>query len=162
MLEGIRSIALELREASEPCWDEQTISPKYLPIDKSKPISAGHCAPSSIVLLRKLRREFPNELFSLAIGQVLWLKQPLHIAIDYHVWVQWHEEPFKRTWIIDITADQGDGINEPVLLALMEDLTRERGLAYQSYQSTEDENRIKPAALARAEVLSVRIGDDKR
>lgn len=162
MEEQVRQYVEYYRNHVEPCWDDKTISPKFLPIDTAKPRSAGQCASTSIYLQDELGRLFPHEKFTAAIGQVFWLDKHFNVAIDFHVWVQWHREPYKGTWIIDATPDQGEGITDRFIVDEIKNLVTEKGLVYQAYVSLHDRTDNKPEVLQRVEILKERMSHHER
>jgi hypothetical protein len=52
------------------------------------------------------------------------------MAIPLHVWLQLYDDLYALPQIIDITADQGVGIHETVLLGTGYKLSKEKGLVY--------------------------------
>lgn len=74
----------EFRQKIASCWTEETVSPKFLPIDTTKPASLGQCAPTSQVLMDELLSVYPEIDVTLAIGEV---RHRGEIVISYHVWL---------------------------------------------------------------------------
>ena len=135
------------------CWSKETVSPKFLPIDASKPMSLGQCASTSQVLLDILKANYPDKNYILAIGQV---KKDGNVVIPYHVWVVQVEESPKDNCIIDVTADQSMVLPE-IVCEKITDLSQQ-GVDYISYEQSESSRFIHSEALERYNVLKEKYG----
>lgn len=81
----------------------------------------------------------------LATGMVWYFADnKLRPAIAHHVWLMWEHQSFANTFVIDVTADQAEDIDDAVVFGRVRDLA-EGGLIYQAYSTDRD--------LQRAEVL---------
>jgi hypothetical protein len=138
----------KFRSRVEKHWDKNTVSPKFLPIDDSKPASLGQCAPTSQVLLDNLRADYPDNNYTLAIGQV---KKNGRVVIPYHVWVVKIEESPKDNYNIDVTADQSMVLTE-IIYAKINELSQQ-GIDYISYEQSESKRFIHSEALQRYRLL---------
>ena len=143
------------RSVIQKHWDEQTVSPKFLPIDSTRPLSLGQCAPTSQVLLAKLRQEFPERHFTLAIGEVRRSKEAI---IPYHVWVVEIAQSPKENKIVDVTADQSEVLDKIVYEAIR-DLAG-RNIYYIAYQQSRSERFIHERASQRAAILMARLASN--
>lgn len=141
----------EFRQKIVLCWTEETVSPKFLPIDTTKPASLGQCAPTSQVLMDKLRSTYPGIDVTLAIGEV-WHHG--EVVIPYHVWlVQIFESP-KDNQIIDITGDQS-GVLPEIICHPIKRLA-DTGTQYISYEQSHAKRFIHSDALERYKILKKR------
>ena len=138
----------QFRSVIEAGWSEATISPKFLPIDTTKPLSLGQCAPTSQVLLDELREVFPNSDFTLAIGEV---RKNGTVVIAYHVWVMELADSPKDRKIIDITADQSGVL--PVVVYDSVRALAEGQIEYISYEQSHGKRFVHEEALRRYEIL---------
>lgn len=152
-MDNIKEFLETFRQDIEEKWDDQTVSPKFLPIKPSKPRSLGQCTPTSWVLLKKLRETFPNEKFLLAIGEVRLNFAPV---IPYHVWIIQVTESPKKNKIIDVTADQS-GVLKPIVYREIKELAAE-AISYISYEQSPDGSFVHDEARARAKLLEERYG----
>lgn len=137
-------------------WDEKTISPKFLPIDITRPLSAGQCAPTSYVLLNDLRKKFPNRLFTLAIGEV-WKDEKM--VIEYHVWVVELANHPQENMIIDVTADQSQVLPERTFESIKS--LSARGIKYIAYEQSKNGRFMHDKAIPRAELLQNRFSSNE-
>lgn len=148
MFEFLRSY----RSDAEAHWDEETISPKFLPVDLSRPRSLGQCAATSRVLLDRLREAFVDERFALAIGEV-WVSG--RKVIPYHVWVMQEAESPRHNRVIDVTSDQSEAL-EPIVYATVAELS-ERDIVYAAYETSADARFMHAEAAKRAALLRSRL-----
>jgi hypothetical protein len=79
------------------------------------------------------------------------------MAIPLHVWLQLYDDLYALPQIIDITADQGVGIHETVLLGTGYKLSKEKGLVYLVGNLFEKPADIKPQTQQRARLLRDRL-----
>lgn len=140
------------RSVIQKHWDEQTLSPKFLPIDSTRPLSLGQCAPTSQVLLAKLRQGFPEKDFTLAIGEVRRGKEAI---IPFHVWVVEIAQSPKDNKIIDVTADQSEVLDK-IVYETIRDLAKQN-IFYIAYQQSRSERFIHEQASQRADILMNRL-----
>ena len=139
----------QFRQQISMCWDDATISPKFLPRKPDQPIAAGQCTATSYVLSRHLQSLYKKQSFVILVGEV-WHKG--HKVIPYHVWVvsqDLHNPSDSR--IIDITADQSRVLPK-VIISSARTLARD-GTAYIAYTPIEDLRLLGGAAQKRAELL---------
>lgn len=144
----------KFREVVADCWDEETVSPKFLPIDIDRPRSLGQCAPTSQVLLEELRSRYPEADFTLTIGEV-WNKDDL--VIPYHVWIIETAESPKENKIIDVTADQS-GVLPEIVYRPIRELSKE-GSQYISYEQSRSKRFIHAEAARRYKLLKKRYDE---
>lgn len=135
----------QLRLDIEILWDESTCSKKFLPINPDNP-AAGQCAPTSYVVLQKLRERFPKKRFSHAVGCVFVDGE---VAIDYHLWVV--EIDDEKSRVIDITGDQcrvlPKVINETIYSLAKQKIT------YLAFETSENSSMLNHNARELSEVL---------
>lgn len=153
MAESVQTFLERFRRNVEQHWDDKTVSPHFLPIDPSIPVSTGQCAPTSILLRDLLAKKYLEGQFSLAIGQVLREGQ---VDIDYHVWVVHHKRDLSDSYIVDCTADQAASRGEAVVYENMKMLAREKLIVYQAYNLFHGNTFSKPDTLQRAHILRSR------
>lgn len=139
---------IQYRNRTEQIWDERTVSPKFLPIDTSKPRSLGQCAATSAVLMHELRAAYPDKRYALAIGQV---RKDDSVAIPYHVWVVELAGTPRDNKVIDVTADQSE-VLKTVIYASVERLMGE-GIFYIAYETSESGRFMHDEARQRVELL---------
>lgn len=139
------------RKDVEGLWDDQTISPKFLPIDDTKPVSAGQCAPTSWVLLQLLRQKYPGKNFTLAIGEVY---QDQSVVIEYHVWIVEIAASPRENKIVDVTGDQSGKLPEVIYEEVR--ALASRGIVYVAYEMSHGARFIHEKAAPRAKLLAER------
>lgn len=139
----------QFRQQISKCWDDETISPKFLPRKSGQTTSAGQCTATSYVLSRYLHRMYSKQSFTIMAGEV-WHKGQK--VIPYHVWVveQDAQNPGKSK-IIDVTADQSHVLPEVTISsarALAKNETQ-----YIAYTPIHDIRLMSATAQKRAELL---------
>jgi len=119
----------------EAAWADDTAHAEYRPLPETMPVSYGQCVPSSCVLIRELRQDFPYEPFALCGGRVLKAsivagKAALIPIIKSHVWIGWQRPRLIEAGVIDATSDQAEnGVLPPYVVATHDQLNN-RGVAY--------------------------------
>jgi len=150
-LDDIIKFTETLRDKLEPYWSSDLLYEKYVHI-LDAPKSAGYCGPSSVILWQELRKNFPSEQFSLAVGKVY--KDSTELINGKHVWVVWHHK-LKAASVIDITADQSSYFKEKVVVADI-DLLAKEAVNYIPYQLARSIDEVDESPKKRAEILRMK------
>lgn len=139
----------QFRKQISGCWDDETISPKFLPRQAKQTMSAGQCTATSYVLNRYLQRLYGERSFTMMVGEVWHDGQKV---IPYHVWVvdQNFRDP-SNSMIIDVAADQSHVLPEVVIASARE--LAQNGTQYVAYTPIHDIRLLDPLAQKRAESL---------
>ena len=152
----IRKFLQDFRTHVESSWTYETASPKLQPA-KNDPASTGQCAPTSILLLDALKKEFGHELkLKIALGKVLHSGSN-KVAIEYHVWLQLYANKYQAPFVIDTTADQGTGINDEIIFEQNTELVISKNLIYLSYNLFSNPSELSQGAQKRTELLRQNI-----
>ena len=152
----IRNFVNSFRDNVEPYWTPELLWEKFKKTPDTSN-SAGYCGPSSVLLWEELRKAFPEEVFSVAVGRVYSNSEEwVH---GKHVWVVWHHK-LKSATIIDVTADQSGKINTKIIFENVDELAR-KGINYIPYQLERCIEEIDESPRRRAEILKKRVVDSK-
>lgn len=145
----MKDIIHQFRQQISLCWDDETISPKFLPATPDQIASAGQCTATSYVLTRFLNKTYDNQAFTMMAGEV-WHHGKL--TIPYHVWVlQQNTSNPRKSIIIDVTADQSRVLPETIVESAQK--LAKAGTQYIAYTPIYDLRLIGPAATQRAKLL---------
>ena len=148
----VRNFVNSFRDKIEPYWSPDLFNDKFKWVP-NMPNSAGYCGPSSVLLLEKLIENFPEEIFSAAVGRVYFDRSEW--IIGKHVWVVWHHK-LKTATIIDITADQSGKIDTKIIFENIDELAK-RGINYIPYQLERDIEKLDESPKRRANILKGRL-----
>lgn len=151
-LEKVITFVRKYREEIEPHWSEDLLYEKFTSSFGSLP-SAGYCGPSSVLLWKQLKDEFPDEQFSVAVGRVY--EDSSEFVKGKHVWVVWHHK-LKGATIIDVTADQSGKINDKVIVEDIDTLAR-RSMNYVAYQLAKTLGEVNASPKRRAKLLEEKL-----
>jgi hypothetical protein len=97
----------------EGAWSAETIHPGYTTEDGPTTPSRGQCGVTSVWVARELRRKYSVEA-TYCYG-TLTIDRAQKSIVDHHCWLeigQW-EDP--QRIVIDLTCDQAEGLESPVL-----------------------------------------------
>ncbi|WP_328855104.1 hypothetical protein OHB01_07000 [Microbispora hainanensis] len=124
-----RDRLLGYRRMLEPCWSERTVHPRY----QESPVAAGdprgQCGVTSVWLARTLRTDLLLEPVY-CYGRLRVGRDDVE-DVSHHCWVEIGPAHDPRRFVIDLTADQSDGVREQVTLGEHRALA-DRGLRYES------------------------------
>jgi hypothetical protein len=156
-------------------WTDNTAHHQFRPLPDGMAPSYGQCIPSSIVLLRELRRDFPNEDMQLAPGRVLTIVAEiggvaLRPIIRNHTWLHWlRGSGLHEISVIDPTADQAaDNSLPPYVVATYDELL-DWGIIYQPRRVYDNLTELiahlairEPTIEGRVQLLQTRFDEQKR
>jgi hypothetical protein len=120
---------LAYRKVLQEAWSFRTVHPSYLGDRTTGPASRGQCGVSSVWLARELRRRFSVEA-TYCYGDLLFHNNVAK-PVTHHCWIEIGEDSNSKRMVIDLTCDQAESLNGPVLCARYDDLI-DHGLNYRS------------------------------
>ena len=119
------------RKLLEEAWSTRTIHPSYLTDHASpQPRSRGQCGVSSVWLTKELRRSYSTEA-TYCFGDLIFTNGEAE-PVQHHCWVEIGADDDPQRVVIDLTFDQSDLPEEPVLCDNYAEL-RGRGLDYRAF-----------------------------
>lgn len=116
------------RSVLEGAWSLKTIHPSYL-VNSRGVSSRGQCGVSSVWLTQELRRNYGVDS-TYCYGDLLFSDKGI-APVSHHCWVEIGDQDDPSRLVIDLTCDQADSIEEPVLCAQYKDLVGQ-GLVYEA------------------------------
>lgn len=120
---------LTYRQILEDAWSRRTIHPSYLADDRSGSTSRGQCGVSSVWLARELRRCFGVEA-NYCYGDLIF-HDGTSKPVAHHCWVEIGEGIDPTRLVVDLTCDQAESLDQPVLCAPHDNLVKQ-GMEYQA------------------------------
>lgn len=119
----------QYRMRLERAWSDQTIHPSYLSVTDRGPRSRGQCGVSSVWLARELRKKHHADA-TYCYGDLVFTDSR-HRPVLHHCWIEIGSEGDPSRHVIDITCDQAEALDEPVLYQRHDELVRQ-GLDYRA------------------------------
>ncbi|MHA6757033.1 transglutaminase-like domain-containing protein [Streptacidiphilus sp. PAMC 29251] len=114
----------EYRRRLEGAWSEKTVHPSYAQAPLS---SKGQCGVSSVWLAQLLRMKEIEATY--CYGRLVF-EDPAVSTVDHHCWIEVGSPQDGDRQVIDLTCDQADGFEEPIICAPYSTL-KEQGISYE-------------------------------
>lgn len=119
----------EYRCLLEGAWSAETIHPGYTTEDGPKTPSRGQCGVTSVWVARELRRKYSVEA-TYCYG-TLTIDRAQRSIVDHHCWLEIGQCEDPQRIVIDLTCDQAEGLEGPVLCERHDRLI-ESGVRYEA------------------------------
>jgi hypothetical protein len=103
----------EYRDLLEGAWSAETIHPGYAAEDGRMPPSRGQCGVTSVWVARELREKYSVEA-TYCYG-TLMIDRAQRNVVDHHCWLEIGQTEDPHRIVIDLTCDQAEGLEGPVL-----------------------------------------------
>lgn len=121
------ALLLGYRKLLESAWSADTIHPSYLASVPSYSDPRGQCGVSSVWLARQLRKDFGVEA-TYCYGD-LNFSDLSREAVHHHCWIEIGDSTDASRIVVDLTCDQADSVEKPVLSAEHDSLIKQ-GMHY--------------------------------
>jgi hypothetical protein len=122
------------RNLLEAAWSSATIHPSYLADDEDSSNPKGQCGVSSVWLVNELRSAY-HVRATYCYGDLRFV-DGVSRPVDHHCWVEIGEVDDPMRLVIDLTCDQAESIDNPVLCA-RHDRLQDQGLNYVAHNRIE-------------------------
>jgi len=117
---------LEYRLRLEDAWSAETIHPGYTAGDGPSPASRGQCGVTSVWLALEL---YSKHAIDATYCYGTLTLEGVRSNVDHHCWLEIGERTDPARMVIDLTCDQAEGLEDPVLCKRYDELLAD-GIRY--------------------------------